>query len=87
MVVSKNSDVVFRVLPGGQPRARENFRSGFARHRFLIRVFADASRRGAIGQPYETKDSQPDGGQCLSEHGGIVLCRDAKSNQLEIDEK
>jgi hypothetical protein len=59
-VVSKKREVTFRFLLCGRPRAREDLRTGFARHGFLIGVFVNPSRHGAIGQPYKPKDSQPD---------------------------
>ena len=62
-VVSKKSEVAILSLLYGHPRTCEDFRPGFARHRFLIWIFANASRQGAICQPYEPKDSQPDGGK------------------------
>jgi hypothetical protein len=81
-VVSKKGEVTFLSLLCGHSCARTDLRPGFAHHCFLICVFANASRHGTIGQPYEPKDSQPDGGKFLSTHKYILLCSEVKSNRL-----
>ena len=81
-IVSKNGEVSFLSLFCRHSRARENLRSAFARHRFLIRVFADVGRRGATGQPCQRKNSQPGGSKVLPKHTCIVLRGEVKKTTM-----